>query len=293
MQKKDKLTSSIIIPFYNGREFIFETIDSLQKQTRQVDEIIIIDDGSTDMVSIDILNKVKKQNNNIQIIHQENKGISGAMTTGAKKAICDIIFQIDCDDVLHEQYIQKYMNVFESDEDVAAVTCDYASFFDGKDYENDKNIHSIYKPDGIVLPKLFFQNCAGGANSAFRKVILEKIDFWDERYCSFQDWGLWFKFVEYNLKLQIIPEILYYYRVHTDSDIHTKAINFDLEQNIILSIQKIIQKNPEMFAYEIYPKLHKLGIDGHKNKRLKKEIKNMKNSHFWKMRNVYMKIIKG
>ncbi len=280
--KKNKL--SVVIPFYNGDAFVFETIKSLYEQTRKVDEIIIVNDGSTSKKSIEILNKINKDYDNIKILNQKNKGISGAMTAGAKRAKGNIIFGVDCDDVLNEQYIYEYMQIFENNENISAVTCGYGSFLNGKNYTKKNNINYAYIPEGLILPKLFFQNCAGGANAAFRKKDLKEIDFWSERYSSFQDYGIWLKFVEHNLKLYVIPEILYYYRLHNESDMFTSGVKFDLKHNIFLSIQKIREKRPDIFnenlflrTYSFFEKIN------NKNNKNDFKIKFMKSSIFWKL----------
>ena len=304
----ENLTSSVIIPFYNGKEFVFETIDSIKKQTRQPDEIIIVNDGSTHQESIEILKNIEQKYKEIEIIHQENKGIAGAMTTGAKYATGDIIFQMDCDDILHEKYIEKYMKVFELDNSVDGVTSQYASFFDGLDYTKEENIHHIYKPEGLIIPDLFFRNCAGGANSAYRKSALEKVGYWDERFRSYQDWGLWLKFVEYDLKQHIIEEVLYYYRIHKNSDLRTIVKKFDLYGEIRVSVEEIFTRKPDKYnLVNIIQKIHKLTKERldiyskqleQKNTELNQkeqtiqqknqQVKTMQSSKFWKMRNVYI-----
>ncbi len=181
---KNKLNSSIIIPFYNGKGFIFDLMESLKKQTRYPDEIIIVDDGSFLEESIKILKEIKEKYRDILIINQENQGISGAMTTGAKNAIGDIIFQMDHDDLIDEEYIEKYMKIFEDNEDIDGVTSQYAGFLDGLDHTKKENINYIYKLEGLVIPKGFFENCLGGANSAYRRTSIEKIGYWDKRFSS-------------------------------------------------------------------------------------------------------------
>ncbi len=255
---KNKLNSSIIIPFYNGKGFIFDLMESLKRQTRYPDEIIIVDDGSFLEESIKILKEIKEKYRDILIINQENQGISGAMTTGAKNAIGDIIFQMDHDDLIDEEYIEKYMKIFEDNEDIDGVTSQYASFLDGLDHTKKENINFIYKPEGLVIPKGFFENCLGGANSAYRRTSIEKIGYWDKRFSSFQDWGMWLKFVENNLKQYIIPEVLYYYRIRNDSDLRTVAQEFDIYSEIRMSMNEIFERNSNQYNLrQIIQKMHK------------------------------------
>ncbi len=218
-----KTTISVIIPYFNADKYIEETLQSLFNQTILPDEVIIVNDGSTSDEALNKLNDIQKQYS-VEVFHKNNGGISSALNYGAKRADGDIIFQLDADDIILPNYLESFMNVFEKKENIDGVTCGYKMFYDGVDINNEGNFHRQYMPEGLLQPKIFFENCAGGSNSAFRKEVLDRIGYWDESFTSFQDWGMWLKFVQYNLKQYIILEYLYLYRVHKSSDLQRKDI---------------------------------------------------------------------
>lgn len=72
---------SLIIPMYNAEKFIKKCLDSVINQTYQNYEIIIVNDGSTDH-SKEIVEEIKKENNNIILVNQKNQGSTIARKTG-------------------------------------------------------------------------------------------------------------------------------------------------------------------------------------------------------------------
>ena len=103
---------TIIIPMYNAEKSIEKCVMSVATQVDINDEIIIINDGSTDN-SLEICNRLKKQYSCIKIINQENKGVGSARNSGIVNAKCDWICFLDSDDFADGNMIKnikKYLN---------------------------------------------------------------------------------------------------------------------------------------------------------------------------------------
>ena len=108
INKKQEIDLSIIIPVYNSEKTIEKCIDSIVSQDlNMLYEIICINDGSTDN-SLNILNNIAKNNNNIKVISQENRGLSGARNTGLNNCIGKYVIFIDSDDFLCEKSLNFY-----------------------------------------------------------------------------------------------------------------------------------------------------------------------------------------
>ena len=90
---------SVIIPVYNGEEFLEACLHSVMDQTYRNLEIIVIDDGSTDK-SCKIYSALAKSDNRIKVIWQENAGVSAARNTGMSAAAGKYIMFVDADDLL-------------------------------------------------------------------------------------------------------------------------------------------------------------------------------------------------
>lgn len=96
---------SIIVAVYNVAEYVERCVASILAQTYEEFELILVDDGSTDG-SGEICNRLKEADNRIQVIHQENKGLSAARNRGLSAATGDYITYIDSDDYVAPCYLE-------------------------------------------------------------------------------------------------------------------------------------------------------------------------------------------
>ena len=74
---------SVIIPFYNGKKYIEQTVISVLNQTFPYYEILIIDDGSKDKESLEKLEEIQKLDKRIKVFHKENEGLAATRDFGA------------------------------------------------------------------------------------------------------------------------------------------------------------------------------------------------------------------
>lgn len=95
---------SIVVPVYNMGNSLKVCVDSLLKQDYSNIEILLIDDGSKDN-SLEICNKLKKEDNRIRVYHTENRGSGPARNTGIENAAGRYIYFPDADDKLKENAI--------------------------------------------------------------------------------------------------------------------------------------------------------------------------------------------
>ena len=113
---------SVIVPVYNVEEYLPTCIESILNQTYKDLEILLIDDGSTDN-SGKICDEYAKQDNRCIVIHQQNKGLSGARNTGLDHATGEYISFIDGDDYIHPQMLEiLYETLHKKDYDFSMVT---------------------------------------------------------------------------------------------------------------------------------------------------------------------------
>lgn len=109
---------SVIVPVYNVEKYIERCVESVLAQTHKEFELILVDDGSTDL-SGEICEKLKTKDNRIRVFHQENKGLSAARNKGLIEAAGEYITYIDSDDyvdafyleVLHQNAVQYHADI--------------------------------------------------------------------------------------------------------------------------------------------------------------------------------------
>jgi len=99
---------SVVIPLYNKEKDIVRTINSVLNQSHKADEIIVVDDGSTDG-SMEIVDK--NFNNKIKVISQENKGVSSARNRGIVEAKNEYICLLDGDDLWEIDFLEEIKNL--------------------------------------------------------------------------------------------------------------------------------------------------------------------------------------
>lgn len=100
---------SVIIPVYNTEEFLEEAIASIQRQTLQDIEIIIINDGSTDN-SWQIIKKLSQKDQRIRLYSQDNQGLSATRNRGIDLALGHYIYFMDSDDFLDPKALERCFN---------------------------------------------------------------------------------------------------------------------------------------------------------------------------------------
>ena len=108
---------SIVVPTYNVEEFIANCLESLLDQDleKEAYEILVIDDGATDR-SAEIASSYAKINANVKVVHQKNKGLSGARNTGMALAKGKYTYFIDSDDYIAKNTLGLIVSLLERDQ---------------------------------------------------------------------------------------------------------------------------------------------------------------------------------
>ncbi|WP_299975738.1 glycosyltransferase family A protein [uncultured Pseudoteredinibacter sp.] len=113
---RKSLSISVVIPLYNKAEEIIATLESVLKQDRAADEVIIVDDGSTDssfeVVSAYISCLASTQKDAINLVRQENQGVSAARNHGIELANGEYIAFLDADDVWLPQFLSQIEQLY-------------------------------------------------------------------------------------------------------------------------------------------------------------------------------------
>ncbi len=194
---------SIVIPCYNQGQYLNDCLGSLKNQTFQDFEVIIVNDGSTEKITLDILDKIPlnppSKKGAVKVLHKKNGGLSSTRNHGIKHAKGDWIVPLDADDMLAPTYLEKTLKLVENKNlDFVATWIKHFGLTD-----------SIYKTR--LFPALerfnnFLPYCA-----LFKKEIFDQ-EKYDENFKEgFEDWDLWIHIVK-KFNGKIIPEPLFLYR---------------------------------------------------------------------------------
>jgi hypothetical protein len=134
---------SAVIPAYNSAAFIADAVGSIRAQTRQVDEIIVVDDGSTD----DTATTVQRLGDGIQYLHQANAGPSAARNRGIEAARGDLIAFLDADDQWTRTKIEQQLAVMEQNPAIALVAGDMAEI----DSQDNITVPSVLNKHSLLV----------------------------------------------------------------------------------------------------------------------------------------------
>lgn len=108
---------SVVVPLYNGRSYLVEAVDSILAQTRAADEIIVVDDGSTDG-GADLL---VGYGHRVQVIRQANAGAATALNRGIARATGDVLAFLDADDLWVPDKLERQESVLLANESIECV----------------------------------------------------------------------------------------------------------------------------------------------------------------------------
>lgn len=172
------MRTSCIIDNYNYGRFLKEAVESALNQSRPFDEIIVVDDGSTDE-SRKVLEDYKNFPK-IQLVLKENGGQLSAFNKGFEASSGDVVCFLDSDDRYGSGFLEEILTVFETRKEVDHVFCDCRQIDGDGRYICDKHRYSYPKDIlfGYTAAKTYFlHSWTGNATSmnAVSRRVLSKI----------------------------------------------------------------------------------------------------------------------
>lgn len=202
---------SIITPLYNSEQYIYQTIESVLKQTYQDWELILIDDASTDKTLI-VVDQLIKENTKIKLIKNEkNLGAAISRNKAIKEAQGDYIAFLDADDVWKPKKLKLQLEVMQL-ENVDVCFSSYEQI-DASGKSLNKTVKALPL---LTYSKLLKSNYVGNLTGIYNAKALGEIQTPNLR--KRQDWLLWLEVIKRSKKPAVgIQESLAFYRVRKDS----------------------------------------------------------------------------
>ncbi|MDE7092271.1 MAG: glycosyltransferase [Muribaculaceae bacterium] len=204
---------SIIMPVKDGQQFVAQAIESVLAQTYSDFELIIVNDGSTDLTAI-IIDQYASIDNRIKLINlEDNYGVSVARNKGIELAIGRHISFIDSDDILAPHAIERLLNTVETfGADI--VLANYTSSL--KELGKGENTSELLTPAEVIGKMLYQDN--GFDSAPFAKLFDSKF-FTNSRFevgIRYEDLLLLPEIYQKANKIVKIDDNLYYYRKNQD-----------------------------------------------------------------------------
>ena len=144
------ISISAVIPAYNAEKYIARAIDSVLNQTHPVDEIVVVDDGSTDGTA----EMIRAYGDKVRYIHQDNAGECGARNTGIKAASFPWVAFLDADDEWLPGKIKMQVECFRQNDSLVWISSNYERCLCGANLQ--KPHLSVQKALTLLRGKAFF-----------------------------------------------------------------------------------------------------------------------------------------
>ncbi|MGH9463600.1 MAG: glycosyltransferase family 2 protein [Vicinamibacteria bacterium] len=197
---------SVVVTCFNLGRYLEEAVDSVFAQTLQDFEVIIVDDGSTDPDTRDLLARWNRPRT--EVVAAEHRGLPAARNTGIRRARGDYICALDADDRLDPSWLERAAEVLDRDRQITFVSHWFRTF-GAEEWE--------WTPERCDLVALLDRNTVNGAALVRREALLEAGLFDEEMKDGCEDWDLWINLVEHGHRGVIIPRFLFQYRRRSDS----------------------------------------------------------------------------
>lgn len=210
----DAGTVSVIVPVFNLGGTLPQTLASLRSQTRRPDEILVIDDGSTDDLTRQALSELRGPD--VRLIRQPNRGLSAARNTGLREARGDWVLPLDADDLLEPQFIERCLEAAARNPRAALVTTHMACF-----RESPRRPEITFVPVGLAGDILPAANVASSATALLRRSVVLAVGGYDEAMTAYEDWELYCRIAAAGHSSVVVPEPLILNRIRGDSMLRT------------------------------------------------------------------------
>lgn len=211
------MNTSVVLSTYNGRKFIIPQLESIRKQVRQPDEVLIFDDRSTDD-TVELVKKYideHKLNNSWTIlVNSENKGWRRNFIEGIWKSSGEIVFTCDQDDIWRSDKIKVMAGLMEEHSEIDLLTSNYAEFNDQETkkpgpWKNDKQLKKLELRQNYLLVQ-----SPGCTHCISRRLANLSKKYWEPDYPH--DALLW-RLAGFNNALYIYTDALIKWRKHNTS----------------------------------------------------------------------------
>lgn len=254
---------SIVMPVYNGEEYLNESIESILKQTYTNFEFIIVCEYGSSEKSIEIIKKFKKQDKRIIYVQNDKKeGISESLNIGLKLATGEYIARMDSDDISMPKRIETQVNYLENNLNIGLCGIQPTFFGNKMDWNVSCNAdfikHAIFFYSPCVHPTIMFRS----------SLIKDNNIYYNKDYKASEDYDFFAKISKISLITNINDNSLFKYRLHqTNATFANNDIGL-INYSVIMKDLFKEKLNLEFNEEEISLLNCHLGLNGYKGKEL-------------------------
>jgi glycosyltransferase involved in cell wall biosynthesis len=226
---------SIVIPYFNLGVYLSETVASIKESNYTLKEIIIVNDGSTDKLSLEELEKWRGAEDVI-VVDTNNKGIACARNTGALRATGDYLAFLDADDKISPDYYSKAIRVLNKYDNIHFVGC-WVNYF-GDSFK----IWPAFNPEP---PLILYHNLVNSSALVYKResFLCNGLNDSSMLFPGWEDYESVVSMVAGGNNGVVLPETLFMYRIRKNSMVRMLS----REKKILLH-QFISQKHTHLYS---------------------------------------------
>lgn len=209
---------SVCIPYYNCGEYLPDLLSSLNQQTYSNFEVIVVNDGSTDLEACRVFETMQQQydDKNWVFVSKPNGGLGNARNFSTLQAKGDYFVFVDADNAAEPEMLERMVKGIQC-AGVDALTS-YFRAFDTDHGPFAKLYTYAYTPVGNCSEAGIYENVFGDANFIVRRSVFEALGgFRESRTHTWEDWEFLARLSLSGYSVDVIPEFLFLYRHRSDS----------------------------------------------------------------------------
>ena len=249
MKESNEKMISVIIPIFKPNKiYLSETIKSIQEQSYDNYEVLLIVDGDAESTK-EIVDGLSDDRFKI-LINTEGKGLPYSLNRGFKESKGEYIFRMDADDICLPERFVKQVKYLDAHPDIDMVGT-FAETFGAVNM-----IYKSYTDYKDINAELLFKNPIVHPSVAFRKSTVEKYNLQYSTGES-EDYRIWIDMAfGYHCKIEVIPEVLLRYRMHErQSTVVKKSSIESMNEKISMEILTKLGIKLSTEGYKIFNKL--------------------------------------
>lgn len=232
-------TVSVVIPTFNRESFISKCVESVMCQTRQPDEIIVVDDGSVDN-TWNILKKIGFTNDEYmqtpyRYIYQKNKGVSSARNIGIKTSNFEYVALLDSDDLWNKDKLEKQLLGVKNENYRARLSHTDEIWVRNGIRVNAHNKHK--KSGGDIFEKCLELCCISPSSSLIHRSVFQDFGYFDEKLPACEDYDFWLRFSAYENVHYLNEALLIKFGGHDDQ---LSKTHWGMDRFRIYALEKLL-----------------------------------------------------
>ena len=249
-------TISIIIPVYNVENYVSETLDSVKNQTSLPDEVIVINDGSTD----NSFNIIKNYSDLkcFKVFETKNQGLGLTRNYGISLAKSDYIYFLDSDDIIENNFIYEMRKLINQYKNPDIILFSGKTFTHKKEIDNKINLKLTIEGQFFKGDKLLTKMVQKKETLPQSSRYLTKKELWTTNNLTYpngiaEDESLFFPLIALSNNTVVNKKAYYRYRVNRPGSItadSAKPIHVEDYLNRMLSTLSFIKLNHDLIKYD-------------------------------------------